>query len=116
MLNIIVIMIINHNRHQVSDSKMLDGVRGKQKKVVCKAAPQSNLKVTIPIDITLFSRCDTYIIHNINQLSNLPQLYIMMKFGIHSMSWCQVAGVVTSLITLIKVRVNCYERSHRVPR
>ena len=46
-------------------------------------------------------------VHNINQLSNLPQLYIMMKFGIRSLPWYQEAGVVTSLITLIKVRVNC---------
>ena len=73
-----VIMIINHNRHQVSDSKMLDGVRGKQRKVVCKAAPQSNLKVTIPIDI--FLTVVTHMVHNINQLSNLPQLYINLSF------------------------------------
>ena len=51
MLDIIVIMIINHDRYQVSDSKMLDGVQGKLKKVVCEAAPQSKLQVTIPINL-----------------------------------------------------------------
>ena len=98
-------MIINHNCHQVSDSKMLNGIQGKLKKVVCEAAPQSKLQVKIPINLYRSFKPSYHISHHINQLSNLSQLYIMMKSGIHSVAWFQVAGEITSLFTLIKVRV-----------
>ena len=43
----------------VSDPKMLEGVRGKLKEVVCEAAPQSNLQVrsSYPTDLCCRKYC-----------------------------------------------------------